>query len=53
MNDLIVKGVYSGGNLLNHDIESMIMHECIYSFRYQANLLLMIDKGEIFFSDKI
>ena len=53
MNDLIVKGEYNGKNLLNHAIESMIMHECIYSYRDQANFLLMIDKDETFIPVKL
>ena len=53
MNDLIVRGEYNGQNLLNHGIEAMIMHECIYSYRDQANLLLMIDKDETFIPVKL
>ena len=53
MNDLILKGEYSGQNLLNHGIEYMILQECIYSYRDQANLLFMIDKDETFVPAKL
>ena len=53
MNDLIKPGEYSGSNLQNHGIESFTMHECIYSYRDQANFLLMIDKDETFIPIRI